>query len=98
MPPRFPALAGVACPSDQQIRHIHDLPAACPWLWAGQQPPLALEEVPAAVPDEAAAAAEAAAASSGAPAALKAAAAAAKGGGRTSTEESDQIEAVFAAA
>lgn len=89
---------GVACPSDQQIRHIHDLPAACPWLWAGQQPPLALEEVPAAVPDEAAAAAEAAAASSGAPAALKAAAAAAKGGGRTSTEESDQIEAVFAAA
>ena len=82
----------MACPSDQQVRHIHDLPAALPWLWRGQQPPLALEEVPAAVPEEAAAA------GSGAPAALKAAAVVTKGGGRTSTEESDQIEAVFAAA
>jgi pyrimidine 5'-nucleotidase len=90
---------GVACPSDQQIRHIHDLPTALPWLWAGQQPPVALEEAAAAVPKEAAAAAEVevAAASSDATAALKAAAAA-KGGGRASTEDSDQIEAVFAAA
>ena len=94
-----PCFAGVACPSDQQIRHIHDLPTALPWLWAGQQPPLALEEVAAApVPEEAAAAAEVATASSGTSAALKTAAAAVKSGGRASTEESDQIEAVFAAA
>lgn len=31
--------AGVVCPSDKQIRHIHDLPAALPWLFEGQQPP-----------------------------------------------------------
>lgn len=94
-----PCFAGVACPSDQQIRHIHDLPTALPWLWAGQQPPLALEEAAAApVPEEAAVAAEAATASSGTSPALKTAAAAVKSGGRASTEESDQIEAVFAAA
>jgi hypothetical protein len=31
----------VACPSDAQIRHIHELPAVLPWLWQpGQQPPV----------------------------------------------------------
>lgn len=40
--------AGVACPSDHQMRRIHDLPAALPWLWQGQQPPCL--PVPAPVP------------------------------------------------
>ena len=74
---------GVACPSDQQIRHIHDLPAALPWLWRGQQPPPA----PPAVP-EAAAAAEATAPP------LKAG----KVGAKSSEEESEGIEAVYAVA
>lgn len=39
--------AGVACPSDKQIRHIHDLPKAIPWLWEGQQPPAVLAASPA---------------------------------------------------
>lgn len=82
---------GMACPSDQQIRHIHNLPAALPWLWQGQQPP----PTPAALPPhEAGEGAD----DGGVAAALKAAAAAAKaGGGSAASEASETIEAVYAA-
>jgi hypothetical protein len=79
----------VACPSDHQIRHIHDLPIALPWLWEGQQPPVL------AAPDCAAAAedGEAAAVSAKASAAARA-----KVGGSASSESEHTIEAVYATA
>lgn len=95
---------GVACPSDHQIRRIQDLPAALPWLWQGQQPPPA----PAAVLEEPAAGAApecqhdgtAVVAAGAAPAKAPAAAAAGKvgGGSGASTNDSEVIEAVHAAA
>ncbi|KAI3428344.1 hypothetical protein D9Q98_006724 [Chlorella vulgaris] len=45
---------GVACPSDQQIRSMHDLPAALPWLWQGQQPPCGIAAAAAPEGDESA--------------------------------------------
>ena len=91
--------AGVACPADYQIRSIHDLPAALPWLWVqragGPQPP------PAASPQEDPVTAVVGGGDSdgGVEAAMLAALAAKEGKrGVSSAEEEATIEAVYVAA
>lgn len=88
--------AGVACPSDKQIRHIHDLPAAIPWLWDGQQPPAKSPAVPALPSIPAAAGSEGAQVPT--EAAVGKVAAAAKGAVTKRTSTDGTIEAVYVAA
>ncbi|KAL4427910.1 hypothetical protein ABPG75_001999 [Micractinium tetrahymenae] len=87
---------GVACPSDKQIRHIHDLPAATPWLWEGQQPPALSPAAPA--PLDGPAAAGSTNATSQAEAVAGKAAAVAKGAVAERTSSDEAIEAVYVAA
>lgn len=93
---------GVMCPSDLQMRDIHDMPAAMPWLWQGQQPPAApaAASAPAAPHKPSGALETAAAAQNGVlTQAVKAAAAAAgKGSPAAATSSEGEIEAVYVAA
>ncbi|PSC69793.1 Suppressor of disruption of TFIIS [Micractinium conductrix] len=86
---------GVACPSDKQIRHIHELPAALPWLWEGQQPPVCAAP-PLSHADGTGAADEGASGNGSAAVPAKTAGKAAAGG--RSSENETMIEAVYTAA
>lgn len=97
---------GVVCPSDQQIRHIHELPEVLPWLWEGQQPPALAAPPPVPVPVAASsdseadmlAAAEQRNGTEAGIALAKAAATDTSGNGKATSSSEGPVEAVYVAA